>query len=159
MQEGQRVQWSGHYGSMTDPSVGDQGKILAIAGRGAHVLWSTGVRAGATDLVALEDLAPTTASAQGLLDDSLDYGTLTSFAVRETFDESGEAGVINQMASLGHLSAFEGIAHEALTLIASRIRHDPSIREVIASLDEEEGERVVRLASACLIRDAFGGDA
>jgi hypothetical protein len=39
--------------------------------------------------------------------------------------------------------------------VASRIRADASFRVVIADLDDDEAESVLRLASACLIRDAF----
>jgi hypothetical protein len=136
---------------------GDQGTLLARDGaHAAHVLWATGSRAGDTTLVWEADLAAVGRRTASLIEDSLEFGGLTSFAVREVYDTEGETGVLNAMAQIGHLQTFASIAEEALAMITARIRQDPSFREVCAQLDEEEGESLVRLASACLIRDAFG---
>jgi hypothetical protein len=133
---------------------GARGQLLAYASHDvAHVLWDTSKTAS---LVEVEDLTPARPITATVLDDSLEVGGLSTFAVRATFDAQGEYGVLNAMAQLGHLGAFGVIAEEALAVVASRIRQDPSFREVLSHLDEEEGESVLRLASACLIRDAFG---
>lgn len=150
MIEGQEVTYAGLEDGGLAP--GDQGKLLAIAGPGAgHVMWHTGRRAGDATLVETADLA------QDPLVDSLSIGSISTFAVRQTFDIEGEAGVINAMASCGHLAAFSGIAEDALNLVTARIRRDPSFVAILSHLDDEEGESVLRLAAACLVRDAFGG--
>lgn len=151
MNEGQRVTYVGY--DTAEVQQGAQGQLLAYATRDTgHVLWES----GQASLVDLADLTPARQVTASVLDDSLEVGGLSTFAVRQVYETQGEAGVLNAMASSGHLAAFGPIAEEALTLVSSRIRQDPSFREVLAYLDEEEGEAVLRLASACLIRDAFG---
>lgn len=152
--EGQKVTYVGLADDGLQP--GDTGRLLVIASaHAAHVQTATGVY-----LVPMEDLVEdrgrTAALAVDLLEDSLDYGGLATTAVREVYDTEGSAGVISVLASGGHLSGFAEIVEEALTLVASRIRTDPSFRSVVATLDEDEAEAVVRQASASLIREAFG---
>jgi hypothetical protein len=153
--EGQGVIYVGLAGDGLQP--GDKGRCLLRDDRAAHVLWSTGSMSGQESLVYADDLAQEARQqrAASLVEDSLEFADLQTFAVREVYETQGEAGVINQMAQLGHLTAFSDIAEEAIALVATLIRQDPSFREVTASLDDEEGESVIRLASACLIRDAF----
>jgi hypothetical protein len=149
--EGQEVAWTGpeQQGLVS----GDCAQLLAFSGRAsAHVLWTTGSRAGDTDLVDLLDLS----TSSSLVEDSLEVGGLQTFAARQVYDSQGEAGVLNAMSSLGHLTAFPRIAEEALALVSSQIRMDPSFRAVTGQLDYDEAEAVVRLASVCLVRDAFG---
>ena len=142
---------------------GDQGMVLSDAGSGAHVMWSTGSVRGKVTLTDDYDLSavglPITASYDDGLDDSLDVGTLTMTGVLATYDEEGPAGVLAAMASAGRLDGFTGIAHEALGLIQTRLRHDPAIAVVIAQLGEQEGEALVSLAATVLLRDAFGVEA
>lgn len=154
MHEGDKVTYVGPGNEYIAP--GTEGRILMLASAtSAHLQ----VTSGAVLLVETDDLAPLGRTAsRDILADSLEVGGLSTFAVRQTFDEEGETGVLNAMASLGHLAAFVEIAEEAIVLVSSRIRTDPSFREVLAHLDEEEGEAVLRLASACLIRDAFDGE-
>lgn len=136
--------------------VGDSGSLLALAGGSyAHVMWATGAHAGQTELVAVEDLSTGHVAAKDPLADSLEVGGLAAFAVRQVMDTEGEAGVLNTMASLGHLTAFSSIAEEVMSSVTAKIRQDPSFREVMAHLDEEEAESLVRLATTCLVRDAF----
>lgn len=151
MYEGQEITWVGLGDESTE---GDRGQLLAFAGKtSAHVLWTTGSRAGSTTLEDVDDLT----AVASLVEDSLEVGSMQTFAARQVFETQGEAGVLNAMARLGHLTGFPTIAEEAFGLISSRIRMDPSFRQVTAQLDDEEGEALVRLASVCLIRDAFGG--
>lgn len=136
-------------------STGDAGVVLALASHTAAHL-QVGSR---IFLVETEDLTPQSHMAsRDPLDDSLEVG-LSTFAVRQVYDAEGSTGVINAMAQLGHLTDFGEIAEEALAMVAARIRQDPSFRAVLASLDEDEGEGVLRLAAACLVRDAFQVDA
>lgn len=154
MHEGQRAIYVGAATDYTDLQPGSRGRILVQASA-THVHFQGS--SGAVFLVENEDLSPLVRKAsQDPLADSLDVGSISVFAVREVFDSEGEMGVIQSMASLGHLAAFGEIAEEAITLISSRIRQDPSFREVLAHLDEEEGESVLRMAAACLMRDAYG---
>ena len=155
MNEGQRVTYVGP--SADGLNTGTVASLLAFESTdSAHIQ----VSAGVTYLVPLEDLTTQHQASRTNdgLDDSLDVGGLSTFAVRQVFDLQGESGVVDTMAHLGHLAGFEQIAEEALTLVASRVRQDPSFREVLAHLDAEEGEAVLRLAVGCLIRDAFGDD-
>lgn len=153
MIEGQSVQFAAP--DFDGVAQGDHGRLLVLDQHTAHVLWTTGSRAGQATMVDAADLTGTRVVASGL-EDSLEMGGLTSFAVRETYETQGEAGVLNAMAQVGHLAAFADIAEEALVTVASRIRHDPSFREVLSHLDDEAGESLLRLATACLLRDAFG---
>lgn len=155
MNEGQQVTY---VGPGTDRlSRGDTGMLMAFAGgEGGHVLWRTGRAEGEATLEYLEDLSTGHTATHDPLEDSLEVGGLAMQGVRETYATEGEAGVLNVMAEAGHLAAFSDIAEEALSLVASRVRQDPSFREVTGQLDEEAGEALLRLASICLIRDAFG---
>lgn len=160
MKDGQKVSY---VGPPTDGlQMGDRGEILSAAAHGSHVLFSTGSRKGGVVFVDHIDLAfgqgKKVATIQDGLDDSLDVGTLGVTATREVFENSGEVGLLNVMAEQGHLASFASIAQEAHDLIQMRIRNDPSFRSVTAQLDDEEGEAVIRLAAAVLMRDAFGVD-
>lgn len=141
---------------------GDQGRVLATdyASGAHHVMWSTGARRRQVDaiyencLADADELRTASRSMDGL-DDSLDVGSLVTFSARRTFDVGGPDAILNQMSESGHLASFTGYAEEAITLVSSRIRHDPSFLAVTAELDEDEAEDVFRTVSACLIRQAF----
>lgn len=157
LQDGQLVSYAGADG-YDDLFVGDHGKVLVADGEIAHVMWTTGSRAGTVTITESELLtgsAEYEMSVSGSLDDSLDVGGLTSFSSREVWDESGPVGLLNTMVETGHLASFLDIAEEALGLVSHRIRHDASIRVITAELDEDEAETLVRKAAAALIRDAF----
>lgn len=151
--EGQRVAFCG------DPqaglSVDDRGKVLSSSGEASHVLWATGSRAGEVLLVSNLDLV---VAGQARSYDDLDGGTLVTIAVRDTFDRTGHVGLLNALNEEGHLATFASIAEEAMQTVASRIRQDPSISEVLANLDPEEGAEFVAFTASVLLRDAFGGN-
>lgn len=155
MNEGQQVTY---VGLGTDSlASGDKGTLVAFAGQSAaHVWWRTGRAEGQATIEYLDDLSTGHTASRDPLEDSLEVGGLTVQGVRETYATQGEAGVLNVMAEAGHLAAFSEYAEEALSLVASRIRQDPSFREVTGQLEEEAGEALLRLAAICLIRDAFG---
>ena len=157
MREGSKVAYTGpeEHGLQ----VGDRGKVLAVDGQVCHVLWSTGARQNQADALYEGSLVVMSAAGSDMgLDDSLEVGGLVSFSARNSYDSGGSAQVLSEMAEMGHLASFGEIAEEALALVAARIRQDPSFRMIAHDLEEEEAERVYRLASACLIRDAFGSD-
>lgn len=155
--EGQAVSFIGE-GAM----FGSQGKLLATAGHhAAHVSWATGPLAGQVSLADTEDLASTRKAASAViardeLDDSLDVGGMSVTAVRQVQDEEGAVGVLNFMASSGHLSGFAGIGEQALAFVTGLVRQDSGVREVTAQLDEDEAEGLIHLAASVLLRDAFG---
>lgn len=158
MRDGQRVSYIGP--GIEGLAMGDRGEVISAAANASHVLFHTGSRQGAVLLVDHFDLTGATkkvaATINDGLDDSLDVGTLAVTGAREIFEEEGETGVLNSMAEAGHLTSFASIAQEAHDLIQTRIRNDPSFRAVTAQLDDEEAESVIRLATAVLMRDAFG---
>lgn len=151
IKDGQRVVYVGY---VDDSLLGAEGRVLTCSDTSAHVKWAS----GAISLHALDELDPVApgVTVESSLDESLDVGGIAVLAAREVYEEAGPAGVLNQMAEMGHLAAFAEIAEEALALVANRIRNDSSFRQVTSQLDEEDGEHLVRLASAVLIRDAFG---
>jgi hypothetical protein len=156
MRDGDPVFYAGR--SVTaGAAVGDEGDVLAVAGRAVHVKWTTGARAGLVSTEHEMDLEPRRAGVRDdHLVDSLELGSLSVHAAREVYDEQGAAGVLQTMAEQGHLAGLAGLADEALSVVAARVRADPSFRAVTAVLDDDEGEALVRLASAVLLRDALG---
>lgn len=156
LHEGSKVSYTGV--DMAGHALGDQGRVMAVSDSVAHVAWDTGHLAGQVVPVYDYDLVSLSArhAVSDALEDSLEVGGLVSFSVRRTYDTGGATAVLNEMAESGHLASFSSIAEQALGQVAHAIRHDASFRAVSADLDEEEAENVLRLASACLIRDAFG---
>jgi len=160
VRDGQSVTYSGADG-YDELFVGDRGKALVVEGAVAHVMWTTGSRAGdvtITDIEVLSGSGDYEITVAGSLDDSLEVGGLVAFSARQVWDEEGPVGLLNTMVEHGHLASFLDIAEEALGLVAHRIRHDASIRAITANLDEDEAEVMVRTAAAALIRDAFSAD-
>lgn len=150
--EGQRVSYvgDGDHGLQ----IGDRGKVLSSAESShSHVMWTTGARAGEVTIIRNFDLV--TSSTEPSYDD-LDAGSLVTIAVRDTFDSRGHVGLLNALNEEGHLSTFASIAEEAIQTVAASIRQDPSIQEVLAVLDPDEGDEFVAFASSVLLRDAFG---
>ncbi len=138
--------------------VGDKGRVVLADGNVFHVLWSTGAMQHQSTPHYEGSLVTYSAISNDMLDDSLDLGGLSTFSARKSFDAGGEAQVVAEMNEEGHLASFADIAEEALVMVAARVRQDPSFRVVASELDEEEADGVVRYASACLIRDAFGSE-
>lgn len=159
--EGRRVTYTGAEDDL-GLVVGDRGQVLSHAGSHAHVLWAGGARTGKVDLVDTEDLveasapAPRRRSAAAEISESLAYGTMLSVAVRDTYDEVGEAGLLNSLNESGHLGGMAEIAEDALRYVAGRVREDPAFGEVLGHLDPEEGDALVTLCASVVLRDAFG---
>lgn len=155
MREGAKVAYTGaEEGGL---EVGDRGKVVSVDGNICHVLWTSGAKVHQITPHYDSTLVTVTgASNDHGLDDSLEVGSLLTFSARNSFDAGGSVQVVSEMAEMGHLGTFSEIAEEALSLVAARVRQDPSFRMVTADLEEDEAEEVYRIASACLIRDAFG---
>lgn len=149
--EGSRVTFVGDEFSGEHLSVGDQGKVLSNGGSGSHVIWATGEREGAITLTSNHDLLP--------MDEVHGYqreGHIVSLSVRQIFDRGGETGLFLILAEEGHLASVAPAAEEALGIVTARLRDDPAVQEVLASLDDDEGDTFVSYAALALLRDAFG---
>lgn len=156
MREGAKVAYTGtETGGM---AVGDRGKVVVVDGTVCHVLWTSGSKEHQITPHYESSLVSISATSDFGLDDSLEVGGLMTFSARNSFDAGGSVQVVDEMAEMGHLASFSEIAEEAIALVAARVRQDPSFRAVTAELDEDEADEVFRLASACLIRDAFKED-
>lgn len=156
IREGAKVAYTGpQEGGLV---VGDRGKVVVTDGNVCHVLWSTGSKEHQITALYESSLVAVSGGNTHGLDDSLEVGGLVTFSARTTFDNGGSAAVVAEMAEMGHLASFGDIAEEALALVAARVRQDPSVRVATSVLEDEEAESVIRHASACLIRDAFGAE-
>lgn len=150
--EGQRVAYCGDPEAGLD--VGDRGKVLSCSTDSSHVLWATGARSGEITLVPNFDLVASQGGERTY--DDLHTGSLVTIAVRDVWDGQGKVGLLNALNEEGHLATFASIAEEALQRVAATLRTDPSIIEVLGSLEPEEGDEFVTFTAAVLLRDAFG---
>lgn len=154
--DGSRIEYIGLKTEHLNP--GDQGSVLAVSGRAAHVQWRTGSRAGEVTLEDSDDLHPLGSrqmAVEAALDDSLEVAGIGTVTARQIYDEGGSRALLNAMADSGRLASFQDIAEEALALVASRIRSSESFAALSSHLEEDERDDLVRTASAALIRDAF----
>lgn len=135
--------------------IGDVGKVVADAGDASHVRWASGSREGQITLVPDLDLVVARATSH-VLADSMETA-LVSVAVRDVYDSAGEAGLLNALNDEGHLATFSQIAEEAQQIVATRLRTDPSMVEVLARLEPEEASEFITFTASVLLRDAFGG--
>lgn len=139
-------------------TLGDRGELLTTAGHTAHVKWDTG---GITPHD-VEDIAPVSARIQAVaaerddFADSLEVGPIQATGLRAAYEVEGDAGVLNALASGGHLADFQIIAEEVAAFTEQRIRQSGSLRMIGDQLDAEEVDGVVRVAALALLRDAFG---
>lgn len=152
MRDGQKVVYTG-FG---DPNAveGDEGRVLASSATGAHVKWAN----GQYSLVPIDDLAvPGGLSVEAILEDSLEFhGGIEVVAARDVYEDQGPEGLINHMASTGHLASFPQIAEDTLDAISARLRQDLVFMSVVETLDDADADTLVRMASLVLVRDAFG---
>lgn len=142
--EGQTVKWNGDGESA-------RGHIVAIAGRDTvHVKWATGPNAGGITITDVYDLDPFVSNRVTEKEDPLH---LT--AVRKAFDQDGEAGVLNFLASHKYLDHWQDIARDVLDYTEQRIRVDASMELVDEQLSTSERAIVIQAAALALLRDAF----
>lgn len=149
--EGLKVSYIGDPGD--DLDIGDTGKVIASDGQASHIRWLTGKSEG--QITFNDDFDLVVISKEVGYDDLMS-GSLVTVAVRNTFDKLGQAGLLNALNDEGHLSVFQPIAEEAISMVAARIRQDASFVEVLSELDSEEGNDFVTYASLALLNDAFG---
>lgn len=152
MRDGQKVVYTG-FG---DPNAveGDEGRVLTASATSAHVKWAN----GQFSLVSVEDLSPAGGlSVEAVLEDSLEFhGGLEVISARDVYEDQGPEGLINHMASTGHLASFPQIAEDTLDSISARLRQDPVFMAIVSTLDDADADTLVRMASLVLVRDAFG---
>lgn len=142
--EGQTVKWNG----IGDPA---RGHIVAVAGKDAvHVKWATGPNAGDVTLTDAYDLDPFVSNRVTEREDPLH---LT--AVRRAYDQDGESGVLNFLASHKYLDTWQAIAQDVLDYAEQRIRVDASMELVDEQLSTQERGLVIQAAALALLRDAF----
>lgn len=153
-QEGQRVSYVGEVGDGLN--IGDKGKVLSVDDGASHVLWTTGSRQGEVIFHTNLDLVVEPNQTEANMMASEFYTPLVSVAVRDTYDRQGPVGLLNALNDEGHLAVFMPIAEEAIQMVASRIRQEPSFREVLAELGEDDGAEFVAFSTLQLLRDAFG---
>lgn len=153
--EGSKVRYVGEDAMI---GAGALGKVLSAAGSsGQHVRWEEGIRRGQIDLVATYDLVPAEAARQGTMsvqaqfDDSLDMPMLSTLAVRDTYDEYGEDGLLNVLGDTGHLSTLAEYAEQAITMMSSHIRGDVTFQTILAQLDEPEAQSLVSRVAVNLL--------
>lgn len=149
--EGSKVTYAGD-----DPftEVGSVGKVIALSGSAAHVQWAS----GSIDLVEQHELlpahqgsmAPTTLAAS--FDNALDMPGI-GIQVRATYDEHGEEGLLNTLAESGHLAVLSEYVDEAVNYLASRIRIDPTFRDVLAVLEPDEASALVGKVASQILTD------
>lgn len=152
LRDGMKVAYVGHPADGLD--IGDEGVVMQAGSTGSHVKWRTGGRRDQIELVANDELVAHNDAAESLVSDSLEGGL--GLDVQSAYERKGVVGVLNKLAEEGHCAAFETYAEEAMRLMATRIRQDPSFVEVLASLEPEDGEALVDHAMRTLVRDAFG---
>ena len=152
--EGRRVQFIGESDGLV---LGEVGKLLSAGPTHSHIRWNSGQRKGSITLTANDDLVPFR-SGEGTweeIDDDLGTGDLVTVSARQVVDEGGIPALLNTMVIEGHLSTFGPAVDEAVGVIAARLRADPSMLEVLAELEEDEGEALIYRATQTLLRSAF----
>lgn len=157
IREGSKVAYVGPVTKGRD--IGDEGLVVSAEASYSHVRWTTGAKVGEFDLVRNSDLVVNGSLSQHPLTagDSFDEG-LVGINVHAVYSRRGSLGLINALNEEGHLMAFPQIAEEAASFVAQRIREDPSVVEVLGSLEEDEVDDFVSTACMVVLRDAFGGE-
>lgn len=130
---------------------GETGRVLVGDERNAHVMWSTGSRAGQVDVIRQDDLTSQTdtdARVAAYVSDSIAVADLGS-----TFDAEGAEAVLAQMMEEGSLSRLTLITEEVVEWIATRVRTLGPIREAAAILGDGADD-LVDAAVSQVLRDA-----
>lgn len=139
-----------YVGESSDREVGALGLIVSEAGSASHVAWDSG------DIV-LERNFDLVVQAES--DDLPQHyrGGLTSFSSRAVYDHRGGLGVIQKLNEEGHISAMSFLAEEAVQRFVGQVQDDPSMREVLAQLDADEGGEIVHLVANVLLTETMKG--
>lgn len=154
--EGSRVSFIGDPSDQHD--IGDMGLLIAADSDASHVRWTSGASKGEITFHSDDDLVVVSQEERrsAYYYDSLNDEKLVRISVRNVLDRLGPVGLLNALNDDGHLSVFQPIADEAISMVSSRIRQDSSFIEVLSDLDEDEGESFIAFATLSLLRDAFG---
>jgi hypothetical protein len=134
-------------------AIGDQAIVLEGGPRKSHVRWVTGSAASSFSYINNSYLV-VGASLDGITSAGDVAGKLVRFAVRETYDDGGPSAVIRQLRREGHGAFLDAIGEEAVRLVAGRVRQDPSVIEVLGSLNEDEGMEFVSAVSLTILQQA-----
>lgn len=158
MYDGQGVTYAGSPRELLSP--GDEGKILAISPTYAHVKWATGAARNQVTICDPDDLVSSARRDEvtASLDDSLEFGGVTVTSAVEDFEEDGALGVVASLSERGYLAPMSDAADEAIALVSARVRQDQGVRQVLAGLDDDSGELVIRQAAAVILREALQDD-
>lgn len=153
--EGTRARYVGEDAMI---GAGTLGKVLAVAGqRSYHVQWTEGYRSGNVDIVSVDDLVPAMASqqdpmsVQAQFDASFEMPTLTTIAVRDTYDDYGEDGLLNALGEHGHLATLAEYAQGAIDTLAGHLRTDATFSTILAQLDQPEADSLVQRVAVSLL--------
>lgn len=158
--EGSKVAYAGD-----DPfqDVGSLGKIVSLSGSCAHVLWQDGPKVGMIEMIALDDLLPRTedrsrqaTTVQEGFESSLDMPGMPVLAVRDTYDEDGEDGLVTALDEAGRIATLAEYAEEAISQVAARIRTDPGLVEVLGQLESDEANSLVDRLAGLVLMDRVG---
>jgi hypothetical protein len=156
MHDGGKVVYAGQEHQGLTP--GTAGRVLSCTALYGHVQWLEGPHKGKVGLYPSEDLATVgrlpsadpSRSVSASLNDSLEVGSLVSVAsAREAYDSMGGDGLISHLAD--YLTVYSSLAEDALQQIISGLAQDPVIKQVIAQMDPEEAEDVLRRSAALLL--------
>jgi hypothetical protein len=158
MHDGGKVVYAGQEQDGLLPGV--HGRVLSCTALYGHVQWLEGPHKGDVGLYPVEDLAAVGRMPSGdpgrsvgaSLNDSLEVGSLVSVAsAKEAYDVMGGEGLVSHLASAGYLAAYASMAEDVLQQLVSGLSHDPVIRQVIAQMDPEEAEDVLRRSATLLL--------
>lgn len=156
--EGAKVTYAGD----TDPynEVGSNGRVVALSGTAAHVRWLDGPKTGSIDLVEQFELVEargnSTQTVAASFDAALDMPDSAVVAVRDTYDELGEEGLLNALNEAGHLATLSGYVEEAVSTLSARVREDISLGTVLAQLESDEADSLVGRVASVLLTDRLG---
>lgn len=156
--EGGKVTYAGD----TDPFnvVGSLGRVVSLSGTGAHVQWLTGPKTGQFDYVETFELvqpgAAHEASMEAAFDNTLDMPATEGISVRACYDETGEEGLVTALNESGHLAMLADYVDEAVGHLATRIRTDPTLGDVLSQLETDEADSLVGRVASLLLNDRLG---
>jgi hypothetical protein len=134
--------------------IGDEGVVFKGEATYSHVKWTSGQHTAEIEMVRNDDLVVDGSLANHPLTADFD-SPLVQINVQATYQRRGGLGLLQALHQDGHLSSFSQIAEEALALVASRLREDPSLIEVLARLDDEEGDDFIATATMVVLKDCF----
>lgn len=134
--------------------IGDRGLVLASGASASHVRLTTGASLDTIKFLVNSDLV-TTASAPSWDTSPFENHSMVGISVRATYEDRGVPGLVNALDRQGYLASMLQVGEEALGFVASKLRQDPVMREVMSQLevgDDEDflwhmAERVLKSAS------------